>query len=84
MLASLASLTHCEERFLGAGRGRGHTSGKGKGRRGIPKDAKSKTMECDICNSTQHFRRECPPGDGGGRGPSMHWAQTDSDKQRVD
>eukprot|EP00959_Pyramimonas_sp_CCMP1952_P255359 5333572-Pyramimonas_sp.AAC.2 len=41
-------------------------------------------MECDICRSTQYFRRECPRGDGGGRGSSMHLAQTDSDMQRVD
>eukprot|EP00959_Pyramimonas_sp_CCMP1952_P067132 1401482-Pyramimonas_sp.AAC.1 len=38
-------------------------------------------MQYDICHSTQHFRRECPRGDGGGRGPSMHLTQTDSDKQ---
>eukprot|EP00959_Pyramimonas_sp_CCMP1952_P275428 5756935-Pyramimonas_sp.AAC.1 len=38
-------------------------------------------MECDICQSTQHFRRECLQGDGGGRGPLMHMALTDSDIQ---
>eukprot|EP00959_Pyramimonas_sp_CCMP1952_P197655 4133750-Pyramimonas_sp.AAC.1 len=70
--------------FLGAGRNRGHTSGKGKGRRGNPKDANGKTMECDIFHSTQQFRRECPRGDGRGRGPSIHLAQTDSDMQCVD
>eukprot|EP00959_Pyramimonas_sp_CCMP1952_P368698 7723003-Pyramimonas_sp.AAC.1 len=43
-----------------------------------------KTMERDICHSTQHFRRECPQGDGRGRGPSMHLAQTDSDVEYVD
>eukprot|EP00959_Pyramimonas_sp_CCMP1952_P288748 6038566-Pyramimonas_sp.AAC.1 len=63
----------------GIGRNRRHTSGKGKGRRGSPKDGNGQTMECDICHITQHFRRECPRGDGGGRGPSMHLAQTDSD-----
>eukprot|EP00959_Pyramimonas_sp_CCMP1952_P134614 2817117-Pyramimonas_sp.AAC.1 len=68
--------------ILGTGRNRRHTSGKGKGRRGNPKDANGKTMECDIGHSTQHFRRECLQGDGGGRGPSMHLAQTDSDMQR--
>eukprot|EP00959_Pyramimonas_sp_CCMP1952_P095922 2005578-Pyramimonas_sp.AAC.1 len=70
--------------FLGAGRNRRHTSGKGKGRRGNPKDASGKTMECDICRSAQHFRRECLRGDGRGRGPSIHLAQTNSDMQCVD
>eukprot|EP00959_Pyramimonas_sp_CCMP1952_P106163 2219648-Pyramimonas_sp.AAC.1 len=41
-------------------------------------------MDCDICRSTQHVRRECPWGDGGGRGPSMNLAQTDSATQYVD
>eukprot|EP00959_Pyramimonas_sp_CCMP1952_P002984 61869-Pyramimonas_sp.AAC.1 len=41
-------------------------------------------MECEICHNTHHFRRECPRGDGRGRGPSMHLAQTDSDMQFVD
>eukprot|EP00959_Pyramimonas_sp_CCMP1952_P178953 3741069-Pyramimonas_sp.AAC.1 len=41
-------------------------------------------MECDICHSTQHFRRDCPRGDGRGRGPSIHLARTDSDMQYVD
>eukprot|EP00959_Pyramimonas_sp_CCMP1952_P109201 2283917-Pyramimonas_sp.AAC.1 len=41
-------------------------------------------MECDVCHSTQHFRRECPQGDGRGRGQSMHLAQIDSDIQYVD
>ena len=42
-------------------------------------------MECDICGSTQHFRRECPKGDGKGRGsPSAHLAQTDDEVQYVD
>eukprot|EP00959_Pyramimonas_sp_CCMP1952_P161536 3377907-Pyramimonas_sp.AAC.1 len=72
MLIFLASLTGppYEEIFLGAGRNRRHTSGKGKGRRRNPKDANGKTMECDICHSTQHFRRECPRGDG--RGADIH------------
>eukprot|EP00959_Pyramimonas_sp_CCMP1952_P446575 9350440-Pyramimonas_sp.AAC.1 len=70
--------------FLGAGRNRTRTSGKGKGRRVNPKDAYDKTMECDICHSAQHFRRECPRGDGKGRGPSMHLALTDSDMQYVE
>eukprot|EP00959_Pyramimonas_sp_CCMP1952_P076041 1589112-Pyramimonas_sp.AAC.1 len=70
--------------FLGAGRNRRHTSGKGKGRRGNPKDANGKSTQCDICHSTQHFRRECPQSDGRGRGPSMHMARTDSDMQYVD
>eukprot|EP00959_Pyramimonas_sp_CCMP1952_P428065 8965140-Pyramimonas_sp.AAC.1 len=35
-------------------------------------------MKCHIC------RRECYQGDGGGRSPSMHLAQTDSDMQSVD
>eukprot|EP00959_Pyramimonas_sp_CCMP1952_P167042 3490914-Pyramimonas_sp.AAC.1 len=85
MFAFLASFTglHYEERFLGAGRDRRRTSGKGKGRRGNPMDANGKTMECDICHSTQHFRREWLQGDGSGRGPSMHLAQTDSDIQCV-
>eukprot|EP00959_Pyramimonas_sp_CCMP1952_P323852 6777681-Pyramimonas_sp.AAC.1 len=41
ILTPLASLTgpQYEEMFLGAGRNRRHTSGKGKGRRGNPKDA---------------------------------------------
>eukprot|EP00959_Pyramimonas_sp_CCMP1952_P346982 7267303-Pyramimonas_sp.AAC.1 len=71
VLAFLASLTgpQHEEMFLGAGRNRWHASGKGKGRRGNPKDANDKTMGCDICHSAQHFRRECPRGDGRGRGP---------------
>ena len=67
------------------GKGRGNTSGKGKGRKGNPKDRDGKTMECDICGSTQRFRRECPKGDGKGRGaPSAHLAQTDDDIQYVD
>eukprot|EP00959_Pyramimonas_sp_CCMP1952_P141792 2967760-Pyramimonas_sp.AAC.1 len=70
--------------FLGAGRNRRHTSGQGKGRRGSLKDANGKTMECDICHSTQHFRHECPQGDRRGRGPSIHLAQADSDMQYVD
>eukprot|EP00959_Pyramimonas_sp_CCMP1952_P157816 3299933-Pyramimonas_sp.AAC.1 len=64
--------------FLGAGRSRRRASGKGIGRRGNPKDASGKTVECDICHSTQHFRRECPQGDGRGRRPSIYLAQTDS------
>eukprot|EP00959_Pyramimonas_sp_CCMP1952_P058558 1222905-Pyramimonas_sp.AAC.1 len=69
MLAFLLSLTgpQYEERILGAGRNRRHTSGKGKGHRGNPKDANGTIMECDICHSTQHVRRECPQGDGRGR-----------------
>eukprot|EP00959_Pyramimonas_sp_CCMP1952_P197694 4134579-Pyramimonas_sp.AAC.1 len=70
--------------FLGAGKNRRHTPGNGKGRRGNPNDPNGKTMECDICHSTQHFRRECPQGDGGGRGPSTHLVQADSDIQYVD
>eukprot|EP00959_Pyramimonas_sp_CCMP1952_P070849 1479676-Pyramimonas_sp.AAC.1 len=86
MVAVLASLTgpQCGESFLGASSNRRRTSGKGKGRRGDPKDDNGKTMERDICHSTQHFRRECPRSDGRGRGPSTHWAQTDSDIQYVD
>eukprot|EP00959_Pyramimonas_sp_CCMP1952_P293326 6134715-Pyramimonas_sp.AAC.1 len=34
--------------------------------------------------SARHFRREYPQGDGGGRGPSIHLAQTDSDIQCID
>eukprot|EP00959_Pyramimonas_sp_CCMP1952_P459007 9477554-Pyramimonas_sp.AAC.1 len=85
-LAFLASLTGLqrEEMLLGTGRNRRHASGKGKGRRGNPKDANGKSMECDACHSAPHFRRECPQGDGSGRGPSMHLAQTDSDIQDVD
>eukprot|EP00959_Pyramimonas_sp_CCMP1952_P135768 2840375-Pyramimonas_sp.AAC.1 len=70
--------------FLGTGRIRRHASGKSKGRPGNPKDANGKSMECDICRSTQHHRRECPQGDGRGRGPSMHLAHSDSDMQYVD
>eukprot|EP00959_Pyramimonas_sp_CCMP1952_P025397 532830-Pyramimonas_sp.AAC.1 len=70
--------------FLGTGRRRRHTSGRGKGRRGNPKGANDKIMECDACHSPQHIRRERPQGDGRGRGPSMHLAQTDSDTQHVD
>eukprot|EP00959_Pyramimonas_sp_CCMP1952_P177340 3706881-Pyramimonas_sp.AAC.1 len=60
-LAFLASLTgpQYEEVFVGTGRNRRHTSGKGKGRRGHSNDANGKATECDICRSTQHFRREC-------------------------
>eukprot|EP00959_Pyramimonas_sp_CCMP1952_P280742 5868132-Pyramimonas_sp.AAC.1 len=57
---------------------------KVKGRRGNPKDASGETIECVICHSARHFRRECPQGDGRGRGLSMHLAQTDSDMQYVD
>eukprot|EP00959_Pyramimonas_sp_CCMP1952_P264520 5530947-Pyramimonas_sp.AAC.1 len=67
------------KKVLGAGRNRRHASGKGKGRRENPNDANGRTMECAIRHSAQHFRRECPQGDGRGRGPSMHMAQTDSD-----
>eukprot|EP00959_Pyramimonas_sp_CCMP1952_P273303 5712516-Pyramimonas_sp.AAC.1 len=69
--------------LLGAGRNRRHTPGKGKGRRGNAKDANGTTMECDICHSAQHSRSECPQGDGRGRAPSMHLAQTDSGIQYV-
>eukprot|EP00959_Pyramimonas_sp_CCMP1952_P124165 2596389-Pyramimonas_sp.AAC.1 len=41
-------------------------------------------MECYICHSTQQFRRECPRGDGRGRGPSIDLDQADSDIQHVD
>eukprot|EP00959_Pyramimonas_sp_CCMP1952_P431042 9027667-Pyramimonas_sp.AAC.1 len=41
-------------------------------------------MECEICQRTQQFRRECPQGDGRGRGPSIHVAQTVSDMQYVE
>eukprot|EP00959_Pyramimonas_sp_CCMP1952_P173656 3628792-Pyramimonas_sp.AAC.1 len=34
--------------------------------------------------TVHYFRRECPQGDGRGRGPSIHLAQTDSDIQYVD
>eukprot|EP00959_Pyramimonas_sp_CCMP1952_P020342 429272-Pyramimonas_sp.AAC.2 len=53
-LAVFASLTgpQYEGMFLGTGRNRRHTSGKDKGRRGNPRDANGKTMECDICHST--------------------------------
>eukprot|EP00959_Pyramimonas_sp_CCMP1952_P018516 391117-Pyramimonas_sp.AAC.1 len=80
-LAVLASLTgpQYEDIFLGAGRNRRRTSGKGNGRRGYPKDVNGEILECDICHSTQHFRRECPQGNGGGSGPSMHLVQTDLD-----
>eukprot|EP00959_Pyramimonas_sp_CCMP1952_P093714 1960985-Pyramimonas_sp.AAC.1 len=86
ILAFLASLIgpQYEEVLLGTGRSRRQASGKGKERRGNPKDANSKAMDCDICRSAQHFRRECPRGDGRGRGPSIHRAQTDSDIQHVD
>eukprot|EP00959_Pyramimonas_sp_CCMP1952_P347971 7288795-Pyramimonas_sp.AAC.1 len=33
--------------------------------------------------AVQHLRRECPQGDGRGRGPSMHLAQMDSIMQYV-
>eukprot|EP00959_Pyramimonas_sp_CCMP1952_P390426 8181340-Pyramimonas_sp.AAC.1 len=46
-------------------------------------DASGKDMECDIWHSARHFRRERPQGDGRGRGPLMHLAQTDSDMQYV-
>eukprot|EP00959_Pyramimonas_sp_CCMP1952_P293603 6140561-Pyramimonas_sp.AAC.1 len=86
MLACLASPTEpqFEELFLGAGRGRGRTSEKGDGRRGNPKDADGQTMECDICHSAQHCRRECPQGDGRCRGSSILFAQAESDTQYVD
>eukprot|EP00959_Pyramimonas_sp_CCMP1952_P435717 9124179-Pyramimonas_sp.AAC.1 len=75
------------------GKGKGRSNGKEtagmrqaevNGRQGNPKDANGKTTECDICHSTQHFRRECPQGDGRGRGPSIHLVQTDSSIQYVD
>eukprot|EP00959_Pyramimonas_sp_CCMP1952_P021451 452339-Pyramimonas_sp.AAC.1 len=49
ILAFLASLTgpQHEEMCLGTSRNRRHTSGKGKGRRGNPKDANGVPMECD-------------------------------------
>eukprot|EP00959_Pyramimonas_sp_CCMP1952_P301305 6304085-Pyramimonas_sp.AAC.1 len=81
ILAFLASLIGPQHVYtcLGSGRNRRRASGKGKGRRGIPEDATGKTMECDICHSAQHFRRERLQGDGGGMGPSIHLAQTNSD-----
>ena len=90
VLAFLASLpdTEYEEVLFGKGKGKGkgrrNTSGKGKGRKGNPKDRDGKTMECDICGSTQHFRRECPKGDGKGRSPSAHLAQTSDEVEYVD
>eukprot|EP00959_Pyramimonas_sp_CCMP1952_P233670 4883462-Pyramimonas_sp.AAC.1 len=32
-------------------------------------------MECDICHSAQHFRRECPRGDGRGRVRQYIWVE---------
>ena len=88
VLAFLASLPDAdyEEILFGKGKGKGrrNSSGKGKGRKGNPKDRDGKTMECDICGSTQHFRRECPKGDGKGRAPSAHLAQTSDDVEYVD
>eukprot|EP00959_Pyramimonas_sp_CCMP1952_P423961 8880439-Pyramimonas_sp.AAC.1 len=41
-------------------------------------------MECDICHSAQHSRRECPKVMEEAWGPSTHLAQTGSDLQYVD
>ncbi|MCP3885993.1 MAG: hypothetical protein GY700_11080, partial [Propionibacteriaceae bacterium] len=63
-------------RSKGKGQGTGQgkqssvSSGTGFGRRGNPKDAQGNTMRCRVCGSEEHFQRECPKGQGQGKGSS--------------
>ena len=54
--------------FLSKGGGKGRSSkfGKGKGRRKNPMGRDGNIMRCRICNSDEHFQRECPNNPGGG------------------
>ena len=47
--------------LTGKGKGnRGHTSGKGFGRRKNPKDRSGQTMTCHGCGSDEHLIANCP------------------------
>ena len=54
---------------------RKHTSGKGHGRKGNPKDKHGNKMLCKGCDSDQHFIKDCPnpwkQQKGGGKGGSQ-------------
>ena len=50
----------------GGGKGRSSKFGKGKGRRKNPMGRDGNIMRCRICNSDEHFQRECPNNSGGG------------------
>jgi hypothetical protein len=70
----LSTLTEPEIEGLffakGKGKGKGkRSSGKGKGRRTNPKGPDGQIMKCRKCGSTEHFQRECPRNQGGGRPP---------------
>ena len=53
----------------GRGKGnRGHTSGKGHGRRQNPKDRDGNIMKCRICDSEEHLMARCPQNKGKGKG----------------
>ena len=60
------------EAFLAKGGGkRPGSSGKGKGRRKNPRGRDGNIMKCRICDSDEHFQRECPHNTGGkGKGKS--------------
>ena len=52
----------------GKGKGkRAHTSGKGFGRRGNPRDRNGEIMKCHNCGSEEHLAARCPQK-GGGKG----------------
>ena len=65
--------THDDTLTYLKGKGKGqrkNTTGKGHGRRGNPEDKDGNIMRCSICNSTEHFRANCPQGNSGGKGGS--------------
>ena len=58
-----------EQYALLKGKGKGqrtHSTGKGFGRRGNPKDKNGNVMKCHKCGSTEHLQRNCPNNMGGG------------------
>ena len=53
----------------GKGKGkRAHTSGKGFGRRGNPRDRNGDIMKCHNCSSEEHLAARCPQK-GSGKAP---------------
>ena len=55
--------------YLGSkGKGGRGGSGKGHGRRKIPRGRDGSVMTCRVCSSDEHFAARCPQGKGGGKG----------------
>ena len=70
----------------GKGKGhRAHTSGKGNGRKGNPKDRDGNVMKCHGCQSDQHLVHACPNNPNGkGKGRSDTLAPTFHASQPID